>query len=339
MSAGDSFRTRVRFSASPLWIAPLLATGVFFFLHDGNFTKGTQVRLRKLVGLLTLIVLAIVCYGVLVALAQPAPSHPFFAPWRAQRFPIVIAHRGGMGIWPENTLHAFGRAVAAGVEMIEMDVRSTSDGVLVLMHDSTVDRTTDGTGPVTMFNLEELRGLDAGYNWSSDGGITFPFRDQRVMVPTLEEVFTTMPGLHMSVEIKQDHPSISAPLCALIQKHRMTEKVLVSSSTTSVLDKFRRACPKVSTSGSDDEARVFSILNLVFLGATYQPGFHVMQVPEVRSGLRVVTPFFVETAHERNLQVYVWAINDDEDIQRMINLGVDGIITDYPDRALALLGR
>lgn len=295
--------------------------------------------MKGLVVLLVVVVLALVGYGVLVALAQPAPPHPYFEQWRAQRFPIVIAHRGGKGLWPENTLYAFERAAAMGVDMLDMDVRSTADGVLVLMRDPEVNRTTDGTGLVTSLTLEKLQALDAGHNWSSDGGTTFPFRDQRITVPTLEEVFSALPDVHMSVEIKQSELSLANSLCMLIREYGMKDKALVGSIKAEPLEQFRRECPTVATAGSEDEVRVFVYLNLVFLGAMYQPDFSALQVGEYRSGLRIVTPFFMETAHNRNMRVYVRTTDEEEDMQTLVNLSVDGIITGYPDRVLGLLGR
>lgn len=295
--------------------------------------------MKVIVGFLVVIMLSIVGYGALVALAQPASPHPFFGEWRAQRFPIVIADRGGMGLWPENTLYAFERAAALGVDMLEMDVRSTADGALVLMQDRSVNRTTDGTGSVASMTLEDLQSLDAGHNWSSDGGITFPFRDQGVMVPTLEEVFVALPDVHMAIEINQAEPSLVSSLCVLIRKHHMAEKVLVLSVSSDPMKQLRSVCPEVATAASEAEVRVFSILNLAFLGATYQPDFQALQLSDVRSGLHKLTPFFLDTAHGRNLRIYVEIMHEEDDIQRMVDLGVDGITTKYPDQALALLGR
>ena len=297
--------------------------------------------MKLLIGLIVLVLVTILCYGGLVAFAQPAPSHPYFSQWRAERLPIVIADRGGNGLWPENTLYAFERAAAMGVDMLGMDVRSTADGVLVLMHDPVVDRTTDGVGPVTSITLEEIRVLDAGHTWSSDGAMTFPFRGQAVTVPTVEEVFAALPDFPMSVDIKQTEPRITTPLCALIREYGMTEKVLVSSFNSHTLDQFQRACPKVATFGSNEDVRTFTVLNFVFLGAIYQPGFHAIKVSEYWKGMHILTPLFLETAKGRNMHVYVQMIDVDieVEIQRMLALGPDGIITSYPDRVIDLLGR
>jgi glycerophosphoryl diester phosphodiesterase len=290
--------------------------------------------LRVLLG--ALVVLAIVS-GVLLLLARPAASTPFFAQF--QQGPLVMAHQGGKGLWPENTLHAFEHAAAMGVDVLEMDIHSTADGVLVVMHDSTVDRTTDGTGPVQAFNLEELKALDAGYNWSPDDGQTHPYRGQGITVPTVEEVFTALPTMPMNIEIKQAEPSLAAPFCKLIRDYGLADKVLVASFHEEAMQEFRRECPEVVTSTSQNEVIALFVLSKVLLEAAYSPAAQAVQVPEYRSGLHVLTPRFVDAAHNRNLQVHAWTINDVNDMQRMLALDVDGIITDYPDRLLELLGR
>ena len=118
-----------------------------------------------------------------MALVQSATDIPFAE--KIQRRPLVMAHRGGAGLWPENTMYGFERAVDLGVDVLETEIHSTADNILVLMHDSTVDRTTNSSGPISAFTLEELRTLDAGYNWTSDGGQTFPFRGSGITVATL----------------------------------------------------------------------------------------------------------------------------------------------------------
>ena len=287
--------------------------------------------------LLGLVAVSFVIYTVLVFLAKPIPNHPFFDFNRDGI--LVMAHRGGRRLWPENTLYAFEHAVELGVDVLEMDIHSTKDGVLVVIHDHTVDRTTDGAGAVQGFALAELEELDAGHNWTADEGQSFPFRGQGLAVPTLDEVFVAFPDVPMNIEIKQVQPSITAPLCQMIRERGMTERVLIASFDTDTIREFRRACPEVATTSGEDEVRIFFALNQVFLGAIYSPPAEALQVPEYSGDLHVVTERFVNTAHERNMEVHVWTVNDIDDMQRFLNLGVDGIITDYPDQLLALLGR
>jgi glycerophosphoryl diester phosphodiesterase len=293
---------------------------------------------RKWLGLsLGILVALIAIYVVLSLLAQPAGEHPFFAQFEQR--PLVIAHQGGNGLWPDNTLFAFERAAAMGVDVLEMDLHSTADGALVVMHDDTVDRTTNGSGAIQSLTLEEIKALDAGYRWSADEGQTFPFRGQGITVPTLEEVFAAFPDVALNIEIKQAEPSLVEPFCQLIREYGMSNRVLVASFHQESIKAFRQACPEVATSTGEGEVIALFALSKLLLEATYGPEAQAVQVPEYRSGLHVLTPRFVDAAHGRGLEVHAWTINETPDMQRLVELGVDGIITDYPDRLMEVLDR
>lgn len=267
----------------------------------------------------------------------PAAVHKYFANDAGR--PLVIAHRGGAGLWPENTLYAFERAAALGVDVIETDVHATSDGELVVFHDDNVNRTTDGAGPVGALTLAELKRLDAAYRFSTDGGKSFPLRGQGVTVPTLREVFEALPRMRFNIEPKRGSPPLSAPLCRLIRERGMTDRVLVASFTGSTLAEFRRECPEVATSASTGEVASFLSLQETGLASSYSPAMQALQVPERAGVLRLLTRDFVGAAHGRNLRVHAWTINDEGDMRRLVELGVDGVMTDYPDRLLKVLGR
>ena len=233
-----------------------------------------------------------------------------------------------------------------GVDVLEMDLCSSADGALVVMHDATVDRTTNGSGAVNELTLDELKALDAGYNWSpedagqsGDGDPTFPYRGQGIVVPALEEVFSAFPTMPLNIEIKQAEPSITGPFCRLIRDHDLADQVLIASFDQDVIDEFRRECPEVATTAGENEVIVLFALSKVSLEVAYSPVAQAVQVPEHRSGLHVLTTTFVDAAHHRNLEVHAWTINDLEDMRRLSDLGVDGIITDHPDRLMGLLGR
>ena len=253
--------------------------------------------------------------------------------------PLVIAHRGGAGLWPENTLYAFERARELGVDMIETDVHSTSDGVLVLMHDATVDRTTNGTGRINEMTLAELKKLDAGYRFSTDGMKTFPQRGRGLTVPTLEEVFAQLPEMRFTIEPKQERPSLAKPLCRIIREKGMTNKVFIGSFRQTVLDEFRKECPEIATSASPVEVSEFMNRSKAGRDDAYRPAMRALQVPEYAVGMRVLSKDFVEAAHARNLQVHAWTVNETSAMSRLIEFGVDGLMTDYPDRLISLLGR
>lgn len=286
--------------------------------------------------LIVLLVL-VLAVAALRILAKPAPEHPYYA--ADLNYPLVIAHQGGDGLWPGDTLFAFQNAADLGVDVLEMDVHITKDSVLVLMHDETVDRTTDGTGEIEAMTLEELQKLDAGYDWTPDDGLTFPFRGQGIRVPTLEEVFTAFPEMRMTIEIKKTTASMAKPFCDMIREFNMQDKVLVASFHDERMKEFRSECPEVATSSAKDETTVFVLLTKGFLGGFYSPKFFSLQVPEESGGITVMTESFVRAAHARNLAVEPWTINDEETMRTFIEWGVDGIITDRPDIMLEILGR
>lgn len=269
--------------------------------------------------------------------SQPAEEHPYYAP--DLNYPLVIAHQGGDGVWPGETMLAYQNAVDLGVDVLEMDIHITTDGVLVLMHDETVDRTTDGTGEIESLTLEELKQLDAAYDWSPDEGITFPYRGQGIQITTLEEIFQAFPDMRMTIEIKKTKASMAKPFCDLIRQYDMQEKVLVASFHDERLKEFRAECPEIATSSAKNETTMFVLLTKAYLGSFYSPKFLSLQVPEESSGITVMTPAFVRAAHERNLAVEPWTINDEETMRKFIEWGVDGIITDRPGLLMKVLGR
>jgi glycerophosphoryl diester phosphodiesterase len=288
--------------------------------------------------LLVVLVLVVVVVGGLLITARKAPAYPVYSALPANR-PLVIAHQGGDGVWPGESMLAFDESVKLGVDMLEADIHMTRDGVLVLLHDETVDRTTDGSGLIKEMTLDQIKALDAAYDWSPDGGKTFPYRGQGVQIATVEELFTAHGNVPMVLEIKQAQPSIAGPLCDLLKSHDMQDKLIVGSFSEESVDDFRRVCPEVATSAAEDEVRTFFIMNTLFLGGAYTPAATAMQVPEYNSGLHVVTAGFIAAARARGMQVHVWTVNEEADMQRMVELGVDGIITDRPDRLVRLLGR
>ena len=219
-----------------------------------------------------------------------------------------------------------------------MDMHMTKDGVLVLMHDQTVDRTTDGTGAIRDLTLAEVQRLDAGYRFSADEDTTFPYRGQGLTVPTLEELFKTFPDKRFGIEIKQTEPVATAQrFCALTRQYGMQDKVLVSSFRQENMDAFRAECPEVATSATEKEVRLFYVLHRLGLSDLLPPVYNSFQVPEKSGGIHLLTPRFVTAAHRRGLAVQPWTINETEDLRRILALGVDGINTDNPDRLLALL--
>jgi glycerophosphoryl diester phosphodiesterase len=281
------------------------------------------------------IAILLLILALLALNAQQADDNLFFE----QKEFMVIAHQGGEQLRPSNTMPAFEHAVELGVDVLEMDIHQTKDGVLILMHDDTVDRTTDGSGSIKEMTLAEIKALDAGHYWTDDEGATYPYRGQGITVPTLEELFQTFPDMPMNIEIKQDSPSIVEPFCALIHEYNMADKVLIPTFHPDTMNEFREKCPDIATSMTEPEIRLFYGLNTARLSSFFSPPGQAFQVPESSGGLQIITPRFVEKAQKRNIAVHVWTVNDPADMERLIDTGIDGIITDRPDLLLEVLGR
>ena len=307
---------------------------------DHNPMRKFLRKLFKWFGYLALGVIVILA-GIYIYLAlqtgKPTETRQIFK--RENSRPLVFAHRGGGGLYPENTLGAFEYSAQMGVDFLELDVHSTSDGALVVMHDASVNRTTDGQGKINELTLSALKKLDAGYLFTRDGGKTFPFRGRGITIPTLQEIFDALPNIKFNIEPKQVEPSIIKPLCELIRSRNMTEKIIVGSFRQTAIDEFRAECPEAATSATPSEATTFLAMYKTGLGANYSPPMQALQIPQNLGSLQVISKDFIETAHKLNLQVHVWTINEPADMQRLIDLGVDGIMTDYPDRLLEILGQ
>ena len=292
-----------------------------------------QTIKRIILGMLSAVFLVI---ATMHLFADPAPDHPFFDQF--ETYPLVIAHAGSE-LYPTDTLYALEQYAHMGADILEMDVHMTVDGHIILIHDDTVDRTTDGTGDVREMTLAELQSLDAGYYWTKDDGETYPLRGQGIKIPTLEEVLQTFPDYPMIIEIKQDNPSMEQDLCNLLREHKMAENVMIPSFSDIAMERFRQACPEVATAASSGEVRDFVYRNFALIAGTISPNYYALQVPEERDGIPIVTKLLIFFANGRNVQVHIWTINDPEEMQRFIELGVHGIMTDRTDLLLEILGR
>ncbi|MEJ2154344.1 MAG: glycerophosphodiester phosphodiesterase [Desulfobacteraceae bacterium] len=270
--------------------------------------------------------LAILMAGLFL-LASPAADYAYYSRPGFR----IIAHRGGMGLGPENTIETFKRSLAAGADTLEMDIRSTKDGRLVVMHDATVDRTTDGTGTVHELNLADIKKLDAGSRRPQEGP-DFNVPIARIAVPTVAEVLEAFPDTPLVIEIKDERPETGDLLCSLLARYRKTSSVLVASMHAKVLSEFRKVCPQVATSAGPNAVRLFYLLNMVELTSLFSADMAAFQVPATVSGRRIATPGFVMAAHRRNIKVEVWTVNDADEMQQLLEAGVDGIFTDFPGR-------
>ena len=222
---------------------------------------------------------------------------------------------------------AFRMAVDAWcADMLELDVRLTRDGRVVVIHDPTVDRTTDGSGPVASFTLKEIQGLDAGYRFVNERG-EHAYRGTGAAIPTLDEVLEAFSDVRVNIEAKE--PAVAAPLAEVVARHRATHRVLIAAEfESSRRDARGYAGP---WGASFRQVLLFWLLHHLPGGSPYTPAADIFQVPERRGRLRVVTARFVEEAHRHGIPVQVWTVNREEDMRRLLDLGVDGVQTDRPD--------
>jgi glycerophosphoryl diester phosphodiesterase len=263
------------------------------------------------------------------ASVRPRPGHPFFA-----GAPLLIAHRGGMGLAPENTVLAFERAVRWwGADVVELDVHLSRDGEVVVIHDATVDRTTDGSGAVGALSLAELQALDAGHRFTSDGGASFPFRGRGARIPTLDEALRVLARTRVIVEIKDGR--VQDRLAAVLRSHGAEQRVLIAASDIRHRQRLRSYPGAVSASAS--ELMQFHILHRLHATGLFQPRVDAIQIPERHEGRELVDARLVREAHALNLPVHVWTVNRPEDMRRLLGWGADGIVTDRPDLLADLL--
>ncbi len=255
-------------------------------------------------------------------LKRERPGHSYFA-----GAPLLIAHRGGAKLAPENTMEAFQQAVETwGADILETDARLTLDGRVVLIHDSTSNRTCDSPGQIGKMKWSEIRALDAGYHFRDLRGEA-SYREKGVRVPLLEELLQAFPNMRVNVEAKC--PEVAGPLLKIIKENNAEGRVLLAAT----IETDRRRIDSYDGPWGASRRNIASFWSARHLGLLgfYQPRFDALQVPEIWNGLRVVSPNFVRDAHKLNIPVHVWVVDEEEDIWRLLSWGVDGIQSDRLD--------
>jgi len=253
--------------------------------------------------------------------------HPYFS----LPLPHLFGHRGASGEAPENTRVAFELALTQGAAFLEMDCHATSDGEIVILHDADVERVTNGHGPVTGQRFAELRELDAGFCFSPDGQ-SFPFRGRGVRVPRLAEILEAYPGIHINLEVKQAQPSIAEEVVRIVRRAQATRRVLLAAEQDSVMAELRLLDPGTAIGLSRGDVLAFyKALDEGELRSLEPPG-HALQIPPSFLERPLVTRESVEAAHALGLFVHVWTVNEPSEMERLLELGVDGLMSDFPAR-------
>lgn len=248
--------------------------------------------------------------------------------------PRLFSHRGS-NKYPENTLPAFLDALLAGLIYIELDIWCSSDGVPMVHHDSNFLRTCGVDRDVNDLTATEIRKLDAGFHYSADEGLTFPYRGKNISIPTLEEVLANCREALFNIEIKQSEPAIEQQVIATVEQAGMLDQVLLASEKESVTARVRQLHPDIPTNLGFGEVVAFFSWMKSGRRDEYRPLGNALQIPMFFRGIELVTPDSVQTAHDLGLEVHVWTVNNFAVMKRLLRLGVDGIMSDRP----GLLGK
>jgi len=261
---------------------------------------------------------------------QPDSEHPDIMSRHAVLggAPLLIAHRGGAGLAPENTLAAIlTGAEVWGADMIEIDVHASSDGHCVVIHDDTVDRTTNGVGAVAQMTLAQLQALDAGHHFTNDGGKTFPFRGQGVRIPTIAEVLQALPNMRFTVELKA--AAAQRPLFQAIDRLGARDRVIAAGMYDrhrTIFSEYRGAI-----SGSMEELQRFYVRYKLGISRFFHPRTDVVQIPEMNGDKRLLTARLVRAFAHHDVPVHIWTVDEAADMHRLLDWGVEGIVTNRPD--------
>lgn len=242
----------------------------------------------------------------------------------------VIGHRGNRACAPENTIPSLLEAVALGADAVEFDVQVTRDGALVLMHDLTLDRTTDATGPLAARSLADLRGVDAGARFTG-GGLDFPWRGRGVAVPTFDEVVEALPrSLPMIIELKT--PTATAALKHAIDRHALRDRIIVAGFDPASTTPLRGSDVALGASTPDVAGLLLpSLLRRPIVA----PWFRALCIPPSHRGIPVPVAAVARATRAHGVVTHVWTINEPARAQRLWRAGVQGIISDDPALMLA----
>ncbi len=249
--------------------------------------------------------------------------------------PLVFAHRGGSALRPENTLHAFDNGLAVGADGLELDVHLSHDGEVVVHHDAVLDRTTNARGRLADRTADELARIDAGYSFralDAAAGQEFPYRNAGIGIPTLACVLDRYPSVPIIIELKTTGEELVRRTVDVVRKAGAADRVSLGSFSTRVMRLARNLAPEIRTGAAREETR-WALYRSWVSCPLGRPAYKEFQVPERSGTTRVVSRRFVAMAHRAGVAVYVWTVDDEADMIRLLDWGVDGLISDRPDIA------
>jgi glycerophosphoryl diester phosphodiesterase len=263
------------------------------------------------------------------------PDHPYFDVPR----PSVLGHRGAAGSAPENTLASFSLALEHGAHILESDVHITRDGVPVLIHDPEIDRTTEGRGRVSTLRFDELRRFDAGYRYSADDGRSHPERGRGHRVPSLAEAFEGFPDARFNLELKAAGDALPEAVLALVAEFDRADRTLLTAGEDADMACLRAALPgsPARPAIGASLADILEVVRAAVEGRAPETDSMAIQIPESFGGRPLVTEQLVRHAHDHGVAVHVWTINAIDSMHALLDLGVDGLVTDHPGRLAAVL--
>jgi glycerophosphoryl diester phosphodiesterase len=261
-------------------------------------------------------------------------------PYLSLRRPWLVAHRGGALLAPENTLPAFDQAVLFGADAFETDVHLTSDGEVIVFHDDETTRLTGQPGTIEARTAAQVRALDAGYGFTADGGQTFPWRDRGVAPPTLRDLLARYPHMRMNIDAKNADPALAAALVRVVREAGAVDRVCLGSQHDPQGERLRALLPE-ACHFLPESAATCHVMAARVEGATGCPGgWDVADLPHrLEGGIAVVDLATVEYLHRQGIAVFVWTVDEEPDMRELVAAGVDGIMTDRPDRLAIVLGR
>lgn len=257
---------------------------------------------------------------------QPLPKRSFF---HLVKNPSIIGHRGSPFAYPENTLLSFEEALRHA-DCLELDVSMTKDGVIIVIHDLILERTTDGSGEAQDMDYKELLLLNAGYHFQI--GASYPYREKRVTIPTLDSVFKAFPATPLMIEVKGSGEELAMNLARTISANKAQDRVLVAGLHDKTIQSIRKYLPGIQTGASLKEGIIFYILAHLGVAAWLSWDFQALCIPPYYQSLPLLTSPIRLAAKGLGLPIYLWTINTEEEIEKYLEQGAQGIISDYPER-------